>query len=52
MLEDSFRSAAEAYALRAPDPDERAAFEGHLSSGCAACQGDVKRHASLVSNPF
>ncbi len=48
MLDDSFRGVAEAYALGALDPGERAAFEAHLSSGCAACLGDVKRHSSVI----
>lgn len=49
MLDDSFRGAAEAYALGALDPGERAAFEDHLASGCAACLGEVKRHDSLIA---
>ena len=49
MADDTFRGVAEPYALGVLDPGERAEFEAHLTSGCAACQGDVARHESMIA---
>lgn len=46
---DQFREMAEAYALGALDPEERAAFEAHLASGCAACEKSLAEARWLVS---
>lgn len=46
---DQFRDAIEAYALGALDPEERAAFEAHLATGCSDCAKAVEEARWLVS---
>jgi len=46
---DQFRDVMEAYALGALDAEERAAFEAHLATGCAACARAVDEARWLVS---
>jgi anti-sigma-K factor RskA len=44
-----FRDLIEAYALGALDPEERAALDAHLSTGCADCAKAVEEARWLVS---
>ncbi|MGC1613544.1 MAG: zf-HC2 domain-containing protein, partial [Candidatus Acidiferrum sp.] len=46
---DQFRELIEAYALGALDPEERAALEAHLATGCAECGKAVEEARWLVS---
>jgi anti-sigma-K factor RskA len=46
---DQFRELMEAYALGALDPEERAALEAHLATGCADCAKAVQEARWLVS---
>lgn len=46
---DQFRDMIEAYALGALDPEDRAAFEAHLATGCANCSKAVDEARWLVS---
>ena len=46
---DQFRDMYEAYALGALDAEERASFEAHLATGCAACTKAVEEARWLVS---
>jgi anti-sigma-K factor RskA len=46
---DQFRDLIEAYALGALDPEERAALEAHLATGCADCTKAVEEARWLVS---
>jgi anti-sigma-K factor RskA len=45
---DQFRELIEAYALGALDPEERAALEAHLATGCAECAKAVEEARWLV----
>lgn len=46
---EQFRELVEAYALGALDPEERAALEAHLATGCADCSKAVEEARWLVS---
>ncbi|MGC2527485.1 MAG: anti-sigma factor [Candidatus Acidiferrum sp.] len=46
---DQFGEMLEAYALGALDPEERAALEAHLATGCADCAKAVEEARWLVS---
>ncbi len=46
---DQFRELIEAYALGALDPEDRAALEAHLATGCAECAKAVEEARWLVS---
>ena len=46
---DQFRELIEAYALGALDPEERAALEAHLATGCQDCTRAVEEARWLVS---
>lgn len=46
---DQFRELMEAYALGALDPEERAALEAHLATGCPECSRAVEEARWLVS---
>src|SRR5579859_154341 len=46
---DQFHDLLEGYALGALDPEERAALEAHLASGCADCAKAVEEARWLVS---
>lgn len=46
---DQFRELIEGYALGALDPQERASFEAHLSTGCAGCAKALEEARCLVS---
>jgi anti-sigma-K factor RskA len=46
---DQFRELMEAYALGALDPEDRAALEAHLATGCADCTRAVEEARWLVS---
>ncbi|MGB6670363.1 MAG: anti-sigma factor [Candidatus Acidiferrum sp.] len=46
---DQFRELIEAHALGALDPEERAALEAHLATGCADCAKAVEEARWLVS---
>ncbi len=46
---DQFRELIEAYALGALDPQERAALEAHLATGCSDCSKAVEEARWLVS---
>jgi anti-sigma-K factor RskA len=46
---DQFRELIEAYALGALDPEDRAALEAHLATGCADCAKAVEEARWLVS---
>ena len=46
---DQFRELIEAYALGALDPEDRAALEAHLATGCAECAKSVEEARWLVS---
>jgi len=46
---DQFREMIEAYALGALDPEERAALEAHLATGCRDCAKTVEEARWLVS---
>ncbi|MGB7284076.1 MAG: anti-sigma factor [Candidatus Acidiferrum sp.] len=46
---DQYRELIEAYALGALDPEERAALEAHLATGCADCSKAVEEARWLVS---
>jgi len=46
---DQFRELIEAYALGALDPEERAALEAHLATGCSDCAKAVEEARWLVS---
>jgi anti-sigma-K factor RskA len=46
---DQFREMFEAYALGALDPEERAALEAHLATGCRDCGKAVEEARWLVS---
>ena len=46
---DQFRELMEAYALGALDPEERAALETHLATGCPECAKAVEEARWLVS---
>jgi anti-sigma factor RsiW len=46
---DQFRELLEAYALGALDPEERAALEAHLATGCPGCAKAVEEARWLVS---
>jgi anti-sigma-K factor RskA len=46
---DQFRELIEAYALGSLDPEERAALEAHLATGCSDCAKTVEEARWLVS---
>jgi anti-sigma factor RsiW len=46
---DQFRELIEAYALGALDPEDRAALESHLATGCSDCAKTVEEARWLVS---
>ncbi|HKV24947.1 MAG TPA: anti-sigma factor [Candidatus Acidoferrum sp.] len=46
---DQFREMFEAYALGALEPEERAAIDAHLATGCAECAGAAEEARWLVS---
>ena len=46
---DQFRELIEAYALGALDPEERAALEAHLATGCSDCTKAAEEARWLVS---
>jgi len=46
---DQFRELIEAYALGALDPEERAALEAHLATGCSDCAKAAEEARWLVS---